>query len=178
MDWHDGSVRRRVLGVLVWAVATVVATGIGLTAVSLLSQGLSGSTVTPLSEDSVAQALARTTSQAGSSATPTAPTTSTRPTTPEPSPPASSPSPSASTSHTRTLNTAGGTVIARCHGDHSYLVSWSPEQGWEVDDYERGPASSTTVTFEGATDDTDDHEVVVTVTCSSGEPVSHIIAHD
>lgn len=161
----------RVLALCGWAIAVVVATAIGLTAVSLLSKGLNADSVTPLSQDSVATALANHRAQS--------PDAGTVPPTARPSTPSHSPStPTRPPTHTRTLDSPGGTVIARCRGDASYLQSWSPAQGWKVDDYDRGPSASTAVSFEGATDATDDHEVAITVTCSSGEPVSHITTSD
>jgi len=149
--------RRQALGFLGWLSATLIATAVGLGAVSLLSEGLTSDAMTPLSSDAVAKALA--------SAGPGAPT------------PTSGPSPgtpSATTGPSRSLSSPGGTVIARCEGDLAYLMSWSPAQGWSVDEQHRGPASSTMIQFEGDTDRNDDLEVTLTVTCRSGSPVSAV----
>ncbi len=149
--------RRQALGFLGWLCATLIATAVGIGAVSLLSEGLTSDAMTPLSSDAVAKALA--------SAGPGAPT------------PTSGPSPGAPTATTgpsRSLSSPGGTVIARCEGDLAYLMSWSPAQGWSVDEQQRGPASSTMIQFEGDTDRNDDLEVTLTVTCRSGSPVSAV----
>lgn len=149
--------RRQALGFFGWLCATLIATAVGIGAVSLLSEGLTSDSMTPLSGDAVTKALA--------TAAPAAP------------PPTSTPSPDTSTVPTgpsQSLSSPGGTVIARCEGDLAYLVSWSPAQGWSVDEHQRGPATSTMIQFEGDTDSNDDLEVTLTVTCRSGSPVSAV----
>lgn len=145
--------RRHVLGFMGWLCATLVATGVGLGAVSLLSESLTSDAMTPLSGDAVTKALAVSSPSASPSATPT---------------------PRHTVGPSRSLSSPGGTVIARCEGDLAYLMSWSPAQGWSVEEQARGPARSTMIKFEGDTDRNDDLEVTLTVTCRSGAPVASV----
>lgn len=154
--------RTRLLGWLGWLLAVVVATTTGLTAISLLTEGLTSEAVAPLSQDAVSRDLASTTP---AKAAPTTPASSAHP-------------PSDRSTQTRAFGSAGGTVIARCTGNRSYLVSWSPASGWSVDEHKRGPARSTMVTFEGDSDAADDRDVTITVTCRAGEPVHTAVTTD
>lgn len=72
---------------------------------------------------------------------------------------------------TRALTSSGGSAIARCTGGTAYLVSWSPAQGYEVDEYERGPDDRARVKFES---ESDDRKVRITVTCRNGVPVRSV----
>lgn len=139
----------------------VTASAVGLITVSLFSGGLTSTSTTPLSNDAVAEALASATAEGGDPA----PTT-----TPDPRPD--------EIGKAHSLGSPGGTLIARCDGANAYLLSWSPAQGWEVEDYLRGPARSTMVTFEGDNDSNDDRQVTVTVTCRSGQPVAASVPTD
>lgn len=139
----------------------MTASAVGLFAVSLFSEGLTGTSSTPLSNDAVAEALASATAAGGSPVPPT---------TPDPQP--------TDIGKARSLGSPGGTLIARCDGANAYLLSWSPAQGWEVEDHLRGPARSTMVTFEGDNDSNDDRQVTVTVTCRSGQPVAASVPTD
>lgn len=152
--------RQQALGFIGWLCATLIATAVGIGAVSLLSERLTSDAMIPLSSDAVAKALA----SAGPGAS--TPTSGPSPDTPT--------APTATTGPSRSLSSPGGTVIARCEGDLAYLMSWSPAQGWSVDEQQRGPASSTMIQFEGDTNRNDDLEVTLTVTCRSGSPVSAV----
>ncbi len=152
--------RRPLLPVLGWLLTMLAATTVGLLAVSLISAEFTDS-ATPLTSDAVAQALA--------SATPT--TTADAPSS-RPSP-SSRPTPAA-----HSLRTPGGTLIARCTGQQVYLVSWTPAQGWQVDEHDRGPAPNARVQFEHEGDPDTDREVTTTVTCRSGRPVANTVEID
>lgn len=65
------------------------------------------------------------------------------------------------------LNTEGGTVVASCAGGLVTLRSWSPAQGYSIDEAEPGPATVAKVEFDG--DDREDAEA--RVGCSGGRPV-------
>jgi hypothetical protein len=60
----------------------------------------------------------------------------------------------------------GGSVLARCDGSQARLVWWVPDEGWNVDDVERGPASKVEIEFERGDRDTE-FEVV----CVDGAPL-------
>lgn len=153
--------RRQALGLFGWLCATLIATAVGIGAVSLLSEGLTNDSMTPLSADAVSKALA--------TAAPAKP-----PPTSTPSSDTSTDTSMATTGPSQSLSSPGGAVVARCEGDLAYLVSWSPAQGWSVDDNQRGPAASTMIQFEGDTDSNDDLDVTLTITCRSGSPVSAV----
>ena len=63
------------------------------------------------------------------------------------------------------LASSAGTVVATCQAAGAYLISWSPQQGYEVGDVFRGPAAAASVQFESRT-----AEVTMTVSCSAGVP--------
>jgi hypothetical protein len=146
--------RRVILAVAGWLAAALVATAVGVAAVSLLGEGISDSATRPLSADEVRRALARSTP---------APTPS--PTGSAARPPAAGPA--------RSFSTAGGTVIAGCAGDQATLSSWSPAQGFHSEDVARGPAPTASLTFES-----DEEEIHVAVDCASGRPQLRTEADD
>lgn len=166
--------RRRAVRILGWLLAVVAATATGLTAVSLLSAGLTSDTTTPLSEEAVVKALSSATGEP----TPHSHTPDSTP--PSPSAPNSvAPSPDPTVvDRTRSESSTGGSMIVRCTGAKAYLVAWTPAQGFSVGKYERGPAKSTLVQFDGETEALDDIEVVMTATCRDGEPVTAAVITD
>jgi hypothetical protein len=178
------AVRRVVLGVLGWLAVAASAVTIGLLTVSLIGRGITSGSTQPLSSDAVARAL----DQAGATRTPSpGPTRGTggaTPTTPagDPTPdrtdgtrePSPTGTPSSEVSaKVGSLWSEGGTVIARCQGRTAYLTSWSPHQGYETDEAERGPDRKTSVQFESAS-----REVKVIVTCVGGRPHAEIETDD
>ena len=62
--------------------------------------------------------------------------------------------------------------MADCLPAGAHLLYWSPDQGFQVDDVNRGPAPVARVTFEGAGGD-----VVMYVSCRGGTPVARL-GHD
>lgn len=164
---------RRIAAFLGWLVAAGVATTIGLLAVSLLTDNLTSRSMAPLSGDAVARALASSTAHPDRAASTAAPTD---PISAAPAPidsPETPPSPFADPGVTRSLSSPGGTAIARCTGNTAFLVSWSPAQGYGVEDYVRGPAASTLIQFDG-----EDEAVTLTVACPAGEPVVAVVVTD
>jgi hypothetical protein len=81
---------------------------------------------------------------------------------------APTPSPSQSLAAT-VLQSPDGSVGAVCQAGGAYLRWWSPDQGFRVDDVNRGPAAIASVTFEGGAG-----EVILRVSCVSGAPVAHL----
>ena len=73
--------------------------------------------------------------------------------------------PSGSTPAGTVLASSAGTVVATCQTAGAYLISWSPQQGYDVDNVSRGPAATASVHFESLA-----NEVTMTVTCSAGVP--------
>jgi hypothetical protein len=157
--------RRILLAFAGWAAAACVATGVGVAAVSLLGEGISDSAARPLSSADVRRALDRS----PEASEPPAGTSTTAPS-PAASPPSTAP-PAAG--RTRVLNTAGGTVVARCAGGQATLMSWSPAQGFRGEEDERGPAPVASVRFESS-----GTEIRIAVDCASGVPQAHTRTDD
>lgn len=118
----------------------------------------------PLDEGAVERALAAT------SATPQ-----------RPSPPSATPSKPAETAPDRsTLRFTGGTATVECRGDGTvYLVSWSPADGFHIDeDVERGPAAVARLEAEPSDDD-EQEDLPYEIRCGEdGEPRAGVVADD
>ena len=149
--------------VVAWSMGAATAVGVGLVALSSIGTGFADQPLQPLAGTSVSQ--------------PAAPTTA-APTHPAPSTTTGPPQPTVATagnpvSADRTINSVGGTVIARCLSAGAYLVGWSPAPGYNTDDLRRGPAAFASVTFESL-----QHEVQVSVRCIGGIPQSTVRAEN
>jgi hypothetical protein len=169
-------VRSRILiAVGAWLLGAVTATAGSLLAVSQLSLGVAGSTSQQLTISSVNSALAAEKSEqpASASARPlhiAPPHTAHRP---PPAVhaahavhPAARGSAAAPSSPPGTLLTSrAGSVLATCQAAGAYLLSWSPQQGFEALDVVRGPAGVASVRFAGQFD-----ALIMRVTCSGGVP--------
>lgn len=81
---------------------------------------------------------------------------------------ATTPSPSQSLTG-KWLQTPGGSVMAVCEAAGAYLQYWIPGQGFEADDWNRGPAQVASVIFQGATS-----SIGVRVTCVGSSPEAHV----
>jgi hypothetical protein len=143
--------RRVLLGILGWLAVAATATGAGVAAIGVLEDGITGSRVRPLDSEAVRRDLSRT----GVVSTPPAPGAF----------PSASPT---GGGVTRNLAADGGTVNARCDGGRVTIMAWTPAQGYQADDLDRGPAVAATLTFKS-----DRLEYAVTVTCEAGAPVAH-----
>jgi hypothetical protein len=181
---------RTTLAIVAWLATAITAAGAGLAALSTLGAGITDRPVEPMSLAQVEAALAeplpatpRPSPVAGHvsvtpqpsrspriSATPHASPTRVHHTwTPRPRPtavPTRSSVPVA-----RSLNSEGGTVLARCEQNLAYLVSWTPMQGYSADNARRGPALFVSVQFESR-----DHEIKMIVSCRGGRPYANL--HD
>ena len=68
------------------------------------------------------------------------------------------------------ITSAGGTAVARCTvDDRVEVLSWSPAQGFRVDNAEHGPARDVEIEFESG-----EQEVEIKVRCVDGEPHADI----
>ncbi|MER5620588.1 hypothetical protein ABT061_06025 [Streptosporangium sp. NPDC002544] len=179
--------KRLPLVVAGWLVTGLLAIGVGVAVIDRLSEPLTDTGLQPLSAAEVDEALALASSLPGGP--PTAVPTS-APTAGVTSDPAESASestvaesapqptvtvtttaaPVAEPGESRVITTAGGRVIARCKDGLVTLRSWSPAQGFQTDDVERGPADRARVEFES-----EETEVKVEVTCAAdGSPVHRV----
>lgn len=138
-------------GVLLWLVAAVAATAVGLAAVAAIGTDIFGAGQDPLSQSEVDDLLAsRTTAPTSQSPPPsTTPSTTTSTT---PAPPAG-----------QRTDTVGGTVIARCTAEGLVeVLSATPKQGYQVesdDEVEDHPS----VKFSAGED-----EIEVRLRCAGG----------
>ncbi|WP_214409456.1 hypothetical protein [Sphaerisporangium fuscum] len=178
---------RVLLAVSGWLGVVLAATGAGVVVTGFLGEAMTGSATRALSAADVRRALdtsPSTTPDASSSATPDAssstgpgdssalPDASPSPSSPAPSPRASSASSSGGTSgqaRSKALAARGGVVVARCDGGLVTLQSWTPAQGYEVKDAERGPREKVRVRFE-----TESSRTELEIRCSDGHPVSTV----
>ncbi len=185
---------RILLGVSAWLLGAGAATGGSMLAVSLLGQGMTGAAGSELSGTAVSQALASASQAARAAPVPLASATvkppgpdSARPSahsTPRPSATPATPVASSSSAPAAGVTTAappqspqpastdgtvltsqGGEVVAACENADAYLISWSPQQAYQVDNVSRGPAAQAQVSFES-----DPNQVIMTVTCTDGVP--------
>ena len=154
--------RRTAVAALGWIAAAVLATLIGMGGIRLIGDSLTSTPGGVLDQQEVAKALAAEPSPSLPSVSPS-------------SPGPSSPSTAQSTGSQRAFWSAGGSVVAGCHGGQAYLVSWSPAPGYRVTQQEGGPGEHVEVRFEGSGGRSE-----IRVTCSGGNPVTqqHGGGHD
>ncbi|MGC5011513.1 hypothetical protein ACLQ2R_12175 [Streptosporangium sp. DT93] len=189
--------RRFLLAVTGWLVTGLLAIGAGVAVIDRLGEPLTDTGLRPLSAAEVDEALVLASSRPGASpapaltpgapsrATPGVPSASAAPgpevtpaptvtvtVTQAPSASAGPTGPAASAGKSGVIDTAGGRVIARCQNALVTLRSWSPAQGFQADDVERGPASRAYVEFES-----EEREVKVEVYCAAdGSPAHRVRA--
>ncbi|MEU8082434.1 septum formation initiator [Micromonospora sp. NPDC049101] len=148
--------RRSVLVAAGWVATVAVATLIGLGAIRLVGESITGTPGGVRSEAEIERALASpepvSTGTTGTAA---------------PGPGTTSPAPSANSGARRGFATDGGTAVAECGPDGVRLVSWAPAQGYRVRDVDRGPDDDVEVTFAGPT-----REYELKVRCIGSEPVA------
>ncbi|MET7671757.1 septum formation initiator [Micromonospora luteifusca] len=157
--------RRSILVATGWVATAAVATLIGLGAIRLVGESITGTPGGVRSEAEIERALASPEpGPAATSATPPGPdTTSATP----PGPGTTSLAPTASSGVRRGFATDGGTAVAECGAGGVRLVSWAPAQGYRVRDVDRGPDDDVEVTFEGSA-----REYELKVRCIGSEPVA------
>jgi len=137
--------------VIAWTLGAAVSVGVGLLALSLIGVGLTND-----SGDHLTQPVGRADLPG-----PTVP--SSQPTTGDPSAgPSASPmaTATATVGQNRTIDTNGGTVVARCQPGGAYLVYWSPSPGFRAGVDNRGPAAEARLSFESSS-----REIKIRVTC-------------
>ncbi|WP_190084087.1 hypothetical protein [Streptomyces longisporoflavus] len=119
----------------------------------------------PLDEGAVERALAATSASASPSASP--------------SPSSARPEPATERS---TLRFTGGTATVECRKDGTvYLVSWSPSDGFHIDDdVERGPGRVARLEAEPSDDDDDGRDdLPYEIRCGEGgRPGARVVADD
>jgi hypothetical protein len=138
-------------GVIAWCVGAALAVGVGMLALSAIGVGLTDRALPPLAAGAMESSAAGTTPVASARAT---------------RPPLNGATAKAVPSVTeQILSIDGGSVAARCTDDRVYLASWSPAQGFRVDEVRRGPATTATVKFVSTR-----REYTMRVRCVAGVP--------
>ncbi|MBX6391366.1 MAG: hypothetical protein IRZ08_20650 [Frankia sp.] len=144
---------------------------VGLGAVRLIGDGITGAGSDPLTEAEVSALLAASRQSTGTSGAPaTGPAAS--PTTAGPTGTAQPVTPGPTATATvegrgQILRTPGGVLTAECvQGDRAYLLYWSPAAGYATaPDVRRGPNRHAELRFVGPVD-----AVEVRVSCENGQP--------
>lgn len=176
------STRARTIGVtLSWIAAAAAAIAVGSAAVGALGNGIIETAPQPLTTSEVTDTLAGLTPPLLTTSTPAATTPTPTPTppppaeTPDPPPvepvdpppvePVDPPAADPPLGESVLTQTAGGTVVSRCADGLATLVSWSPAQGFAVDQVDPGPTDHADVRFEGG-----ETRVDVDVRCNGDTP--------
>ncbi|TDC32551.1 septum formation initiator [Micromonospora sp. 15K316] len=154
--------RRWLLVVVGWLATAALATLIGLGAIRLVGESLTGTPGGVRGEDEIARALASDPPPSPPSGAPATSSPSVAPVTSSPSA-----SPSSGSSARRSFATGGGTAVAECTPGGVRLVSWAPAQGFRVRDVDRGPDDDVEVKFDGA-----GGEYELKLRCIGREPVA------
>jgi hypothetical protein len=160
---------RIVLAVGAWLLGAGAATGGSLVAVSLLGQSLAAPPTQQLTVAAVNRALANDSKEPAATPSASASGVPGRQAVAVASPSAT---PSATTGGTpggKLLISPGGSVVAECGPSGAYLISWSPQQGYQADDVARGPASRVSVIF-----DAGQSGVSMVVSCAGSTPVAAV----
>ncbi|MCG5461511.1 septum formation initiator [Micromonospora sp. MED01] len=165
--------RRSILVATGWVATAAIATLIGLGAIRLVGESLTGTPGGVRSEAEIERALAAPEPAPTGTASAAPGPTSTASAAPGPTSTASAApgmtgtAPSASSGTRRGFATDGGTAVAECGVGGVRLVSWAPAQGYRVRDVDRGPDDDVEVTFQGAA-----REYELKVRCIGSEPVA------
>ncbi|MFI9639128.1 septum formation initiator [Micromonospora sp. NPDC051925] len=157
--------RRTLLATAGWLAAAVLATLIGVAAIRLVGESITGTPGGVRSQAEVERALAAP-GPTPTTASPSSPTSS-APSSGAAGPVSPSSVPATAAGLRRSFSTSGGTAVAECVGADVRLVSWAPAQGYRVKDVDRGPDDDAEVTFAGPAG-----EFEVKVGCIGGEPVA------
>jgi hypothetical protein len=166
--------RRPLLVVTGWLVVGLVATGAGVVVTTFLGDSITGSATRALSPAEVRHDLdaspSPTRSKDGAGNASGAPSAQASPSaTGSRSSPSAPPVPSAGSGQSRAIAARGGIVVARCAGGLVTLRSWTPSQGYEVKDAERGPRDKVRVRFEDG-----EARSEIEIRCSGDRPISSI----
>ncbi|GAB3515489.1 septum formation initiator [Phytohabitans suffuscus] len=140
-----------------WLVAAAVATVVGLAAVRVIGEGITGTAATTLTQEEVAEALASPEPSAG----------------PEPTAgpdPSASPEPTRATSSPTILRPAGSTITAHCEDGLVTIDLVAAPQGYSTTEYDEGPTDEAEVRFDRGGKGHGSGRVEVHVTCVDGKP--------
>ena len=175
---------KRNLVIGIWGAAAFIAVLAGIAAVSIAQGGLLPQQAQPMSQEEIQRELDQEDAEEGTQDEPTEETT--EPTEEEDGDSTDFPTPEGdvetegqldsvgdgdnpTSKHERIINTEGGTVMARCDGDQAELVWWVPEQGFVIDDLDRGPDDDVEIEFEN------EHvEIEIEVECKNERPIPDI----
>jgi hypothetical protein len=133
------TLRRTLASVTAWFVGAIVAVSVGVLALSAIGDGWASGTPRSLQANTSGQLGTSGAGQASTSpgALAASPNRST-PRAAVPDGPEASAGTSSQTGEVWTVAGNGGTVEVECNGSSAYLRSWSPDQGYQAEDVERG----------------------------------------
>jgi hypothetical protein len=154
--------RQSILAAAGWLATAAVATLIGVGAIRLVGESITGTPGGVRSQGEISRALA--------APEPTDPGAATGPAVTATPDPGTTPAPTgapASPGVRRGFATTGGTAVAECGPAGVRLVSWAPAQGYRVRDVDRGPDEHVEVRFIGAAG-----EGELKLRCVAGQPVA------
>ncbi|MFD0747170.1 hypothetical protein ACFQ1L_39190 [Phytohabitans flavus] len=146
---------RTVIAMVGWLVAAAAATVVGLGAVRVIGEGITGTAATTLTQEEVAEALASPIPSPSAAAT-----ASLRP---SPAPTTSGPPPTP-------LRPAGSTITAHCEGGQVELDGVTAPLGYQIVEYDRGLTDEAEVRFERGGKGHGNGRLEVHVTCVDGRP--------
>jgi len=135
---------RVLLTVGAWLLGVIAATGGSLVAVSLIGQSIAAPPTQQLTVSAVNHALASADRDVRPERTATPGPGRHRPARRGGTARGSS---AAGRGSGTVLGSPGGSVLAACGSSGAYLISWSPQQGYQADDVVRGPAAAARVVF-------------------------------
>lgn len=146
-------------GVLLWLVAAVAATAVGMTAVAAIGTDIFGGGQDPLTQSEVEALLASSTVTAPPTTSTTTPTTTPTPTTSSPPP----------TPEGQPVASEGGTVTAACVPGGVQVLSTVPAQGYQVDQDDDEIDDHPSVKFQSG-----EREVEIRLRCVDGQVTSEV----
>ncbi|MFC7305725.1 hypothetical protein ACFQVC_16035 [Streptomyces monticola] len=171
MRWRSAAVTAA------WAALATVAGGLGAWTLAGFD-GAAGDRSRPLDDAAVRRALAAGQGPSAPASTRDPDTAGpTRKPTASPTPGTASPTPAPTPTRHSTLRFTGGTATAECRPDGTvYLVSWSPADGYHVEEYARGPAPMARLELEPSAEDADD--IAYRISCGGSGKATAVRAPD
>ncbi|MDQ7904561.1 hypothetical protein RB614_08490 [Phytohabitans sp. ZYX-F-186] len=146
---------RTAFAMMGWLVAAAAATVVGLGAVRVIGDGITGTAATTLSQEEVVEALAS-------------------PVPPASPPPTASPSPTpARTEPARTtLRPHGSTITAHCEGALVRIDGVAPPSGYQTTEYDNELTDEAEVRFDRGGKGHGSGRIEVQVSCVNGRPLA------
>jgi len=148
---------RSAFAVVGWLVAAAAATVVGLGAVRVIGEGITGTAASTLTQEEIAEALASPVPSTSLSPTPTASPSGPEPTRTRPAP--------------TTLRPGGSVITAHCEGGLVRIDGVAAPDGYQTVEYDKGPTDEAEVKFDrGSGKGHGNGRIEVQITCVDGTP--------